>query len=127
MVPVETSVKFTAKGAVPAVGLPEKLATSGILPVPITVLVELPALAVTKTMLLLKAPSLPGANWTWTLVELSAGRLKGLPDSTLKGPLPTLTVTLLAATSPRLVTSRLAPALAAGATTPKSRPRGGNI
>src|SRR5882672_6722400 len=107
-VPVELSTKFTVKGAVPPVGLPVKLATRGINPLPLTVFVKLPALAVLKRTLLLKAPSALGANWMSTLEELCPGRLKALPATTLNGPLPIVTTVLLAVRSPRLVTAKVA-------------------
>jgi len=48
IVPVELSVKLTANGAPPEVGLATKLAVSGIVPIPVSVLVEVPAFAVTQ-------------------------------------------------------------------------------
>ena len=47
IVPVELSVKLTVSGAAPAVGLPTKLATSGIVPIPVSGALKLPAFAVT--------------------------------------------------------------------------------
>ena len=40
IVPVELSVKLTVKDAAPAVGLPTKLAVSGIVPIPMTAFVS---------------------------------------------------------------------------------------
>src|SRR5258708_1560544 len=108
IVPVELSTKFTIKGAAPDVGLPLKFAVSIITPLPLTVFVKLPALAVLKRTLALKTPSAVGANWMTTLVEPCPGRLKALLPTTLKGPLPTVTTALLTSKSPRFVTVKLA-------------------
>src|SRR6266446_3192376 len=123
IVPVELSVKLTVTGQKPLVGLAWKLASGIVAPVPVTALVELPALLVRKTTLLLKTPSPPGANWITTLVELWPDRLNELPATTLK-TLSTLTTALLMVTSPRFVATKLAWALAPTATAPKSRPAG---
>ena len=70
IVPLELSVKLTVSGQKPVVGLAWKLASGIVVPVPVTLLVALPALSVRKTTLLLKTPSALGANWITTLVEL---------------------------------------------------------
>src|SRR2546426_1887524 len=124
MVPVELSVKFSVSGATPLTGLPKKPATTGVIPTPETAFVELPPAANKKTTLLLKAASNPGANRIPMLVELWPGTLNALDPTMLKGPLPTLASALLATTSPRFVTMKLACALLPTATMPKSRPGG---
>src|SRR6267378_1026073 len=123
IVPVELSVKLTVTGQKPLVGLAWKLASGIVAPVPVTVLVELPALLVRKTTLLLKTPFAPGANWITTLVEVWPDRLNELPATTLK-TLSTLTTALLMVMSPRFVTTKLAWALAPTTTRPKSSPEG---
>src|SRR6266404_3562891 len=123
IVPVELSVKLTVTGQKPLVGLAWKLASGIVAPVPVTVLVELPALLVRKTTLLLKTPLATGANWITTLVEVWPDRLNELPATTLK-TLSTLTTALLMVTSPRFVATKLVWALAPTATVPKSKPAG---
>src|SRR5438445_5562224 len=76
IVPVELSVKLTASGRSPLVGLPAKLAVGPTAPVPVRVLVLLPpSLEITTT--LLKLPALPGAKRMIRLVKPKPGKLKG--------------------------------------------------
>src|SRR6266568_2739444 len=96
MVPLELSVKLTVSGLRPLVGLPLKLAAGATAPVPVRALVLLPALAVLKTTTLLKLAALPGAKLTTRLVEPKPARLKGVPETIVKGPpLLVKTTTLL--------------------------------
>src|SRR2546428_213586 len=85
MVPEELSVKETVSGLTPLVGRPLKLAVGTSAPLPRTALVELPPLLV-KTTTLLKLPAVAGAKRTGRLVEPNPARLKGVPDTRLKGP-----------------------------------------
>src|SRR6266702_3089566 len=94
MVPVELSVKETVSGLTPLVGLAVKLATGTIAPVPRTTLVKLPAVA--------------GAKRTTRLVEPNPDRLKGVPETILKGPALIVATPLVSAAPPRLVTTKLA-------------------
>src|SRR6266700_3887937 len=58
---------------------------AGVAPEPATVLVELPALLV-KTTTLLKLATVVGAKRTTTLVAPKPPRLKGVPETMVKGP-----------------------------------------
>src|ERR1051326_8872569 len=80
MVPAEVSAKLTINGQKPLVGVAWKFACGIDAPVPVTLLVKLPSLALRMTTLLLKTPSVPGANWITTLVELCPGRLNECSD-----------------------------------------------
>src|SRR6266568_6307183 len=124
MVPLELSVKLTVSGLRPLVGLPLKLAAGATAPVPVRALVLLPALAVLKTTTLLKLAALPGAKLTTRLVEPKPARLKGVPETMVKGPLLIVAWPLLSAAPPWLVITKLAWALEPTATAPKSRPAG---
>src|SRR6266436_720609 len=86
IVPVELSVKTTARGLRPLVGMPEKLAAGTIAPAPITEFVLFPPLALATTMTLLKLAALPGLKRSDRLVEAKPGRLNGVPDKIVKGP-----------------------------------------
>src|SRR6266404_7161198 len=123
IVPVELSVKLTVTGQKPLVGLAWKLASGIVAPVPITLFVEIPALVVRKTTLLLKTPFATGANWITTLVEVWPDRLNELPAAVLK-TLSTVTTALLRVTSPRFVATKLVWALAPTAIVPKSKAAG---
>src|SRR6266568_7469445 len=124
MVPLELSVKLTVSGLSPLVGLPLKLAAGATAPVPVSALVLLPALPLLTTTTLLKVAALPGAKLTTRLVEPKPARLKGVPETMVKGPPLMLAKPLVSATAPRLVSTRLAWALEPTATVPKSRPEG---
>src|SRR6266851_1310986 len=124
MVPLELSVKLTVSGLGPLVGLPLKLATGATAPVPVSALVLLPALAVVNTTTLLKVAALPGAKLTTRLVEPKPARLKGVPETIVKGPPLIVARPLLSAAPPWLVITKLAWALEPTATVPKSRPAG---
>src|SRR5260370_19662328 len=86
MVPLELSVKLTVSGLRPLVGLPLKPAAGATAPVPVRALVLLPALALLTTTTLLKLAALPGAKRTTRFVGPNPVRLKGVPDTLLKGP-----------------------------------------
>src|SRR5437870_4072775 len=86
MVPLELSVKLTVSGLSPLVGLPLKLAAGATAPVPVSALVLLPALLLLTTTTLLKVAALPGAKLTTRLVEPKPARLKGVPETIVKGP-----------------------------------------
>ena len=107
MVPVELSVKETVSGLTPLVGLAVKLAAGTIAPIPRTALVEPPPLLL-KTTTLLKLPALAGAKRTTRLVEPKPARLKGVPETILKGPALIVATPLVSAAPPRLVTTKLA-------------------
>src|SRR6266481_3922634 len=124
MVPLELSVKLTVSGLSPLVGLPLKLAAGATAPVPVSALVLLPALAVLTTTTLLKVAALPGTKLTTRLVEPKPARLKGVPETIVKGPPPIVARPLLSAAPPWLVITKLAWALEPTATVPKSRPAG---
>jgi hypothetical protein len=120
IVPVELSVNVTDNGASPLIGLPLNVATGTIAPVPVTVLVESPLLGVEKTTLLVNVAALTGANRTVTLVEPKPGTLKLPPETIVNGPPPTVTVPLVIAVPPELVTTKLAWAVAPAARMSKS-------
>src|SRR5437870_9255112 len=80
IVPVELSVNVTVSGAAPLVGAAANTATGTTAPVPVTVLVELPPLAVVKMTLLVKPPAVSGLNCTVTLVVPPADTSKLVPD-----------------------------------------------
>src|SRR5438876_188565 len=86
MVPLELSLKLTVSGLRPLVGLPLKLAAGATAPVPASELVLLPALLLLITTTLLKVAALVGAKRTTTLVEPKPARLKGVPETMVKGP-----------------------------------------
>src|SRR6266567_7865317 len=123
-VPLELSAKLTVNGLSPLVGLPLKLAAGATAPVPVSALVLPPPLLVLITTTLLKLPVLPGAKVTTRLVEPKPARLKGVPETMVKGPPLMLAEPLVSATAPRLVITKLAWALEPTATVPKSRPAG---
>src|SRR6267378_2725216 len=119
IVPVEVSVKLTVNGLRPLVGLPVKAATGTTAPVPVTVLVALPALSVVKITLLLKVPALPGAKLTTRLVEPNPGKVKCAPDGIENAPAATVARPLLRVPPPRLVIVKLAWEFDPTATVPK--------
>src|SRR5439155_11731160 len=121
MVPVELSVKLTVSGLRPLVGLPLKLATSATAPVPVRALVLLPPLPVLTTTTLLKLATLPGAKRTTRLVAPKPARLKGVPETMVKGPPLMLARPLVRAAAPWLVSAKLAWALEPTVTVPKLR------
>src|SRR6266700_4436334 len=121
MVPLELSVKLTVSGLRPLVGLPLKLAAGATAPVPVSALVLLPSLAVLTTTTLLKVPVLPGAKLTTRLVEPKPARLKGVPETIVKGPPLIVARPLLSVAPPWLVITKLAWALEPTATVPKLR------
>src|SRR5882672_839437 len=108
MVPVELSVKVTVSGLTPLVGLAVKLAAGTTAPMPVTGLVLLPALPLVTVTALLKLAALVGANRTTRLVELKPGKLNGVPDKILNGPLVTVAVPLLSGAPPEFVITKLA-------------------
>jgi hypothetical protein len=118
--PVEVSVNVTVNGAGPLVGVAVKLATGTIAPVPVTVLVELPPLAVVKVTVLVNPPALDGANRTTTFVEPPAGMLKELPEMALNGPPVAVATPLLTAVPPLLLTVNTRCELVPVAIVPKS-------
>src|SRR5258707_350020 len=87
--PVERSVKVTVRGLAPLMGLTFHAAWGSSAPVPTTVLVELPPLAVTNTTELVKVAPLVGLKDSSKLVVPNPGRLN--PDAKAetmeKGPL----------------------------------------
>src|SRR6058998_908890 len=107
MVPLELSVKLTVSGLSPLVGLPLKLAAGATAPVPVSALVLLPALAVLITTTLLKLAALPGTKLTTRFVELKPLRLKGVPETMVKGPPLIVARPLLSAAPPWLVITKL--------------------
>src|SRR6266567_2166222 len=121
MVPLELSVKLTVSGLSPLVGLPLKLATGATAPVPVSALVLLPPLPLLTTTTLLNVAALPGAKFTTRLVELKPLRLKGVPETMVKGPPLIVARPLLSAAPPWLVITKLAWALEPTATVPKLR------
>src|SRR6266581_3201023 len=124
MVPVELSVKVTVRGLTPLVGLAVKVAAGTVAPVPVTALVLSPALEVLKITWLLKLIALFGAKRTTRLVEPYPGRLKGVPERTVKGPPSREAVPLLKLSPPRLVIVKLAWLFEPTATIPKLRVAG---
>src|SRR6266702_1542374 len=120
MVPLELSVKLTVSGLSPLVGLPLKLAAGSTAPVPVSALV-LPPLLLLTTTTLLKLAALPGAKRTTRLVEPKPARLKGVPETMLKGPPLMVARPLLSDAPPWLVSTKLAWALEPTATVPKLR------
>src|SRR5881396_723609 len=121
MVPLELSLKLTVSGLRPLVGLPLKLAAGATAPVPVSELVLLPALLLLITTTLLKVAALVGAKRTTTLVEPKPARLKGVPETMVKGPPLIVARPLLSAAPPWLVIAKLAWALEPTATVPKLR------
>src|SRR5229473_4063185 len=121
IVPVELSVKLTVSGLSPLVGLPLKLAPGATAPAPVSALVLLPALLVLATTTLLKVAALPGAKLTTRLVEPKPARLKGVPETIVKGPPLIVARPLLSDAPPWLVSTKLAWALEPTATVPKLR------
>src|SRR5713101_9135403 len=120
IVPVDLSVKETVNGHVPIVGLPVKFAVGASAPLPVKVLVLLPPFPVVKTSLLVKLAALVGAKRTTRLVAPKPGKAKGVPETIVNGPPLTVAAPLVSAAPPRLVTTKLAWALAPTATVPKS-------
>src|SRR6266700_2977342 len=123
MVPLELSVKLTVSGLSTLVGLPLKLAAGATAPVPVSALV-LPPLLLLTTTTLLKLAALPGAKRTTRLVEPKPERLKGVPETMLKGPPLMVARPLLSDAPPWLVSTKLAWMLEPTATVPKFRPAG---
>src|SRR6266704_1939688 len=121
MVPLELSAKLTVSGLRPLVGLPLKLAAGATAPVPVSALVLLPALLLLTTTTLLKLAALPGAKRTTRLVEPKPARLKGVPETMLKGPPLMVARPLLSDAPPWLVITKLDWALEPTATVPKLR------
>src|SRR5882724_5006829 len=121
MVPVELSAKVTVSGLTPLVGLAVKVAAGTTAPMPVTGLVLLPALPLVKVTALVKLLAPEGVKRMTRLVELEAGRLKGVPERIVNGPPLTVATPLLRGTPPRLVMVKLAWALEPTATVPKSR------
>src|SRR2546422_9208261 len=89
IVPAEVSVKVTVSGAAPLVGVPLKLATAGIAPLPETEFAESPPLLLTSTVAL-DEPSAIGVKLTTRFVEPNAATLNGLPATMANGPDSTL-------------------------------------
>src|SRR5437667_5250255 len=121
MVPLELSLKLTVSGLRPLVGLPLKLAAGATAPVPASALVLLPALLLLITTTLLKVAALVGAKRTTTVVEAKPARLKGVPETMVKGPPLIVATPLLSDAPPWLVSTKLAWALEPTATVPKLR------
>src|SRR6266436_3756236 len=121
MVPLELSLKLTVSGLSPLVGLPLKLAAGATAPVPVSALVLLPSLAVLTTTTLLKVAALPGAKLTTRLVEPKPARLKGVPETIVKGPPLIVARPLFSDAPPWLVITKLAWTLEPTATVPKLR------
>src|SRR5689334_3009611 len=92
MVPVELSVKVTPNGTTPLVGDAVKSALGTTAPVPTMELVDCPPFAVVKIAVLVKSPSLDGANCRTTLVEPPGGIVNKPPDTTVNGPAGTAAV-----------------------------------
>src|SRR5713226_1064709 len=124
IVPVELSLKETLSGLRPVVGLPVKFAVGASAPVPVRVLVLLPPLPVVTISLFVKLAALVGAKRTTRLVPPKPGKAKGVPETIVNGPPLTVASPLVSAAPPRLVTTKLAWALAPTATAPKSSPGG---
>src|SRR5712671_5265727 len=104
IVPVEESVNATARGATPLVGVPEKAATGTCAPVPATVLVALPPLAVVKMTLLVNPPTATGVNCTTTLLDPPGGSANVAPDRIEYGPPVTEATPLVTVVPPVFVT-----------------------
>src|SRR6266478_6004769 len=121
IVPVDASLNVTTSGTGPVVGVPVKLATGTIAPVPVTVFVDGPPLAVLKITVFVNPPADEGLNRTTTLVEPPGGTLKVLPDTTLNGGPDTVAVPLLTVVPPLLVTVKTACELVPVGRVPKSR------
>src|SRR6266705_2502284 len=100
MVPVELLVKVTVSGLTPLVGLAVKAATGATDPMPVTGLILLALMPAVTVTTLLKLAALVGANRTTRLVELKPGKLKGVPDKMVNGPLVTVAVPLLSGAPP---------------------------
>ena len=107
MSPVDRSLKLRVKGFKPRVGLAEKFAESGSRPTPVTGLVLEPP-SPKKMTALLELLLLLGLKLTTRLVEPNGGRLKGVPETILKGPVPMLAVPLVRAAPPIFVRTKLA-------------------
>src|SRR6266849_9018242 len=120
IVPVDLSVKDTVNGHMPIVGLPVKFAVGGNAPAPVSLLTLPPPLPVVKTTRLVKPAALVGAKRTTRLVPPKPGKAKGVPETIVKGPGLIVATPLVSAAPPRLVTTKLAWALAPTATVPKS-------
>ena len=118
IVPVELSVKATAKGLGPLVGAPTNVACGTLAPVPRTVFVAFPPLPELKTTTLLKLAALVGAKRITTLVEPNPARANGVPDKMVKGGVAE-TVPLDKEVPPRFVTVKLACEFEPIATVPK--------
>src|SRR5216683_8076486 len=101
--------------------LPLKVAPGATAPVPVSALVLLPALLLLTTTTLLKLAALPGAKLTTRLVEPKPARLKGVPETMVKGPPLIVATPLLREAPPWLVSTKLAWALEPTATVPKLR------
>ena len=109
IVPLDASVKLTDNGAVPLVGLPEKLAAGGTAPEPVTALVEFPPL-LAKTMLPEKSPSLPGLKATDTVAVWPPPMLYELVLVNVNAESPVTNAVPVNVSTPSLITekSRLA-------------------
>ena len=108
IVPVEVSVKLTANGFEPLVGVAEKFASGTNAPVPVTGLVLPPALAELNTTTLLKLVAFVGAKFITTFVKPKLARVNEAPDRIENVPALTVAVPLLSVAPPRLVTVKLA-------------------
>src|SRR5260370_26407839 len=121
MVRVQLRVRLAVRGLSPLRGRPLKLATRAPAPVPASALVRLPPLPVLTTTTLLKLAALVGAKRTTRLVEPKPARLKGVPETMVKGPPLMLARPLVRAVAPWLVSAKLAWALEPTVTVPKLR------
>ncbi len=119
IVPVEVSVNVTTNATVPVVGVAVNDAVGGCAPVPMTMLEELPPLAVLNATRLVKLATVTGANCTVTFVEPPAGNVNGLPETIEYGPPVAAAVPLVTVLPPVLVTVNTRCELEPVATVPK--------
>src|SRR6266403_1190477 len=86
IVPVEWSVNVTVKGLTPVIGVALMPACGWKAPLPETVLVLPPPLAVANTTVLVKVAALVGVKPSSRLVAPKPGKLKGVPERMAKVP-----------------------------------------
>ena len=107
MVPLELSVKVTVNGLTPRTGLPTKLAAGTSAPVPVKLLVLLPALPLVMVTTLLKLAALLGAKRITRFVEPKPGKLKGVPEMMVNVPALMFAKPLERIAPPRLVNTKV--------------------
>ena len=124
IVPGDVSVNVTVNGRTPIVGEAEKFASGCVAAVPTNAFVESEPLLAWTITLLLKAPAESGAKVSTRFVEVSPGRLNGVPDEIVNGPPSTMATPLLNGASPLFEIKKLACELLPTATVPKFTPPG---